>query len=594
MRPALFIFCLSWACGEADPASEPAPADAAGLEHDGAAGHLDAAAPRSDAGAEADATPDATPPDLTEAVFDETHLIEVAVELDPADWETLRNQARGDLDRRGADCLSQPFPSPYDWFEGEVTVDGQRYEQVGVRKKGFFGSVSANRPSLKIRFDKYVEQTHEGLTRLTLNNVRQDPSLMRTCLSYDLFRRVGAPTPRCNFAHLTVNGEDYGVFVHVEALKKPFLRRHFADDEGNLYEGTLSDFRDGWSGTIEQKTNESTPDRRVIEALTQAAEAPDDELLEALDAVMDLDAFITFWATEVLVAHWDGYAGNTNNFWFYDDPQRGVVFIPWGPDATFQPPRLLFEGRRAPDAVLAIGVLTRRLYLHPEGQARYLDRVQRVLAEHWSAERMRGQIERWTALVTPALAPWQAGPHAGAVAELRAWIEGQPGRVLGAIISGPEPWDVPLRGDFCLVEAGPLSGGFDTTWGSWPTRDAFQTGEGSWDGALWDRPFEVTQVGAAAGIGERGEAMLLIPARLEGERLVFLYVGMKPEDLAVGTLGADDFECTVNEVNLEGGGFSPLASCPAGELVFEQAARRPGAPVRGRFDLQLYASPPAQ
>ena len=136
--------------------------------------------------------PDAAGPDLTEAVFDKTHLIDVAIEIDEDDYEQLRDQGRTGLDRRGADCLDAPFPSPYSWFSARVTVDGATYENVGIRKKGFFGSLSRSKPSFKIRFDKFVEdQTHESLTRLTLNNSRQDPSLFRTCLAYDVFTRAG-------------------------------------------------------------------------------------------------------------------------------------------------------------------------------------------------------------------------------------------------------------------------------------------------------------------------------------------------------------------------------------------------------------------
>ena len=192
-------------------------------------------------------------PDLTEAVYDRSRLLEVEVELAPSDWEALRLQDRSDLGL-GEDCLppDAPFPSPFTWFTGTVTVDGEAFEDVGVRKKGFFGSLSTERPSLKIRFDKFVEdQTFEDVKRLTLNNSQQDPSLVRQCLAYDMFSSVGVPTPRCNFAHVVVNGTDMGVFVNVESIKKPFIRRHFDDPEGNLYEGTLSDFRDDWTGTIQ-------------------------------------------------------------------------------------------------------------------------------------------------------------------------------------------------------------------------------------------------------------------------------------------------------------------------------------------------------
>ena len=67
-------------------------------------------------------------------------------------------------------------------------LDGEIVEEVGVRKKGFLGSMDTERPSLKIKFGEYVEgQELQGLKRMTLNNSRQDPSLLRQCLAYGLF-----------------------------------------------------------------------------------------------------------------------------------------------------------------------------------------------------------------------------------------------------------------------------------------------------------------------------------------------------------------------------------------------------------------------
>ena len=79
-----------------------------------------------------------------------------------------------------------------------------------------------------------IAQIH-GTRRFTLNNAKQDPSLIRQCLGFALFAQAGVPAPRCNFAHVTVNGHDLGIYANVEEVRKPMLARHFADDDGNLY-----------------------------------------------------------------------------------------------------------------------------------------------------------------------------------------------------------------------------------------------------------------------------------------------------------------------------------------------------------------------
>ena len=69
--------------------------------------------------------------------------------------------------------------------------------------------------------------------------------------------------------------------------------------------------------------------------MVAALQDPSDAGLKALGETVDLDRFLSFWATEVLVGHWDGYAGDRNNYHFYREPDGPFVFIPWGADDTF-------------------------------------------------------------------------------------------------------------------------------------------------------------------------------------------------------------------------------------------------------------------
>lgn len=541
-----------------------------------------------------DAGPDAGPdvPQPDPAVFDPDHLVEVAVEIDPADWDALRVQSRGELDFAGPGCLDEPFPSPYDWFPARVTVDGAVYDDVAIRKKGFYGSVSASRPSVKIRFDKYVDgQTHRGLTRLTLNNGRQDDSRLRTCLAYGVFAAHGLPAPRCNFARLTVNGVALGVFAHVESLKAPFLAAHFDDPSGWLYEGTLSDFRPEWRGTIEQKNHEDAPRTASIDRVIAALDAPDDGLLEALDAALDLDAFFTFWATEALVGHWDGYSGNTNNFWFYEHPADGRIrFIPWGPDASFQPPYLFFENRRGPHSVFAIGAIARRLYLHPEGRARYIARMGELVAG-WDPAALDAEIDRMQALIEPALMPAERDQQAQAVAELRRYVEAKGEAIRRELDAGGAGWALPLRSSLCTAPVGVLEGTFETTWGSWPAPNVFEAGAGTFGGTLYGQSPAPVQVGSASGLDD-GRAALIVGQLFADGAITFVYLGAAPARFTPGAHLLDDsIACFYSFFDRATGQTARIATCETGELEFEAIEQSAGAPVRGRFRLGLWGRP---
>jgi hypothetical protein len=412
-------------------------------------------------------TPPVPGPDY-DALFDPDRLLDVAIEMRPADWDVLRLQARTFAGLFGtSECLTEPRPSPYTYFPADVRVDGQRVASVGVRKKGLLGSVNSVTPGLKIKFDAYVPgQRLAGMSLMTLNNLAQDPSRVRQCLAYGLFGRAGLPAPRCSFARVTVNDRVLGVYAHVESIKKPFLARHFSGTGGNLYEGALSDFRPDWVATFERDTNTSDPDRSDLDGLVAALETDDAHLLAALETVVDLPAFFDFWAMEVLTGHWDGYAANRNNFYVYRDPGSGrFTFIPWGIDATFRD-----NARQRPDgatpvtSVAVTGRLAYRLYRHPEGRRRYLARLEALLADVWDEPSILAEVDRMVALVRPGIPGASAADFERDVATLRDFVTRRRAAIGAELGIGGIDWPFPESGAPCRQTVGHFHAPFTMPW----------------------------------------------------------------------------------------------------------------------------------
>ena len=69
--------------------------------------------------------------------------------------------------------------------------------------------------------------------------------------------------------------------------RSPFLTRHFNNAEGNLYEGTVSDFTPDFRGTFEKKTNKDADEWSDIDAVVAALQDPSDGGLEALAKAVD-------------------------------------------------------------------------------------------------------------------------------------------------------------------------------------------------------------------------------------------------------------------------------------------------------------------
>jgi hypothetical protein len=392
----------------------------------------------------------ALPADQSEFMFDPDRLLEIGIRIDLADWDTLRVQ-ENDIFALLADpeCGNAPWNDPYTFFPSEVTVDGQTLGNVAVRKKGFQGSLDDVKPSLKVKFDHFVGgQQLNSMDRLTLNNNKQDPSHVKQCLAYKLLREAGIRAPRCNFAHLTVTTLDGPVestavdalYTHVESIKDPFLRRNFGSDMGRLYEGTLSDF---WTGsfrnTIEPKTLLAAADTSEIDALVAVLEddgLSDPARLAAIEALVDVDDFLTFWAGEGMIGHWDGYADDQNNFWFYVDPADGLIrFVPWGTDDTFGRGNTL-PGRTGDpthaQAIVPRAALPRRLYEIASSRSQYLARLQLLMDTVWDEASLHAEIDRIEALVTPI-----AGNLSAALAPVRTWVDAHRSSVQAEIDSSP-------------------------------------------------------------------------------------------------------------------------------------------------------------
>ena len=321
--------------------------------------------------------------DPTDGVsFDPNYIVCIKVTMDPHDFERLAEETRfdgagNDFEQIWPDC-SQPWPSAYNWYQADIEIDGVSLSDVGIRKKGFVGSQFSPVPALKIKTDKYVKDQFLGDTeRITLNNNGGVIPRMAACLTYQVFAAAGYPAPRCNMANVMVNGQPKGPYVHIEAIKKRFLRRTFGDNTGSLYEGTHTDFVEAWLPRWECKTSDTDTSYAPLAGVTQALQKPDDELVNALSSVLNIDRYITFWALEALVNHLDGYGADRNNFYVYFDPTDAdrAVFIPWGADKTFL-------GDFSLDGYLTAD-LPRRLSHIPAIATRMENELERLLDEVW-------------------------------------------------------------------------------------------------------------------------------------------------------------------------------------------------------------------
>ena len=121
-----------------------------------------------------------------------------------------------------------------------VIIDNKAVRNVAIRGKGntslsTVSSMGSQRYSFKIEFDHYDSgKTYKGLDKLCLNNLIQDNTYMKDYLAYQLMAEFGVDAPLCSYAWVTVNGEDWGLYLAVEAVEDSFMEREY-NGEGDLY-----------------------------------------------------------------------------------------------------------------------------------------------------------------------------------------------------------------------------------------------------------------------------------------------------------------------------------------------------------------------
>lgn len=132
-----------------------------------------------------------------------------------------------------------------------LVIDGETARNAAIRAKGntSLTSVAAygnDRYSFKVEFDRYDSgSTYYGLDKLSLNNLIQDNTCMKDFLVYQLMERFGAAAPKCSYASITVNGENWGLYLAVEGVEDAFLQRNYGSSHGNLYKPDSMSFGGG-------------------------------------------------------------------------------------------------------------------------------------------------------------------------------------------------------------------------------------------------------------------------------------------------------------------------------------------------------------
>jgi hypothetical protein len=417
-----------------------------------------------------------------------TNLWRIAIEIAPADVETLRGYAWNGWGGRRPEQRPEVLAT--------VREGGAVYTNVAIHLKGAAGSFRPidDKPALTLNFSKHVPgQKFHGYSKISLNNSVQDPSFISEVICRELFDAAGVPVPRADHATVVLNKRDLGLYVLTEGWGKPFLKRYFKNVSGNLYDGG---FLQEITGELDTNSGDNPSDRSDLDRLAAAAGEPNGaRRRELLTASLDIDRFYSMIAMEIITCHWDGYALNRNNFRvFHDAEANRMVFMPHGLDQMFGVMRSSPESPIDPPMQ---GLDARAVLTMPGGYERYLQRVGELRTNIFIEAKLTNRVHEIARRIRPTLAayaPDLAEEHDRRVADLNQRIVDRARSISEQLAEPHEPIAFDADGVFSSFEWKPRTSGrrqsvvdFDRTEKDGQNLLRIKTGPGGGSGAWFAR-----------------------------------------------------------------------------------------------------------
>ena len=257
-------------------------------------------------------------------ILDNESVIDIYIDIDDADLEDMRK-----------------YPENEEYHSADITVDGVKIENAGIRTKGnmtlrSIASSESERYSYRIKFNKYVKgQKLLGLDELCLNSGYSDPSYMREYLHYKALRELGMNVPYTAFCNVYINGELSGFYLAVEGLDSTFLKEEFGENykNGNFYkmeEGSTLEYKqDENYSYAELKSGDDTDLSSFKEFVKNLNEVTDGEKGN-IESFLNVESALKYFASNIVLCNYDSYQGSQHhNFYLYEDENGVFTVVPW-------------------------------------------------------------------------------------------------------------------------------------------------------------------------------------------------------------------------------------------------------------------------
>lgn len=278
-----------------------------------------------------------TLPDFGPAFLQE-EVASVFIQMDPDSAAALFD----DVDY----AASHEWPATFIYQSSQGT---DTLQNVGFRLRGNT-SLTGEKKSFKVDFNAFESGQHfHGLQKMNLNGEKNDVSLVRSALGWHILRQMGLAGARTSHVRLYLNGEYRGLYLNTEHFDDAFVDTYIDNGNGNLYKclwpadlaylSPNSDdykFEVGGRRTYELKTNTAPDNYTDLSQFIDVLNNSDQDFACAIRGEFNVPDYLKILALDVLMANWDNYAMNKNNYYLYHNQKTdNFDYLAYDLDNTF-------------------------------------------------------------------------------------------------------------------------------------------------------------------------------------------------------------------------------------------------------------------
>lgn len=238
------------------------------------------------------------------------------------------------------------------YVEATITIDGEVFENVGLRVKGnnslrLVERYGLTRYSMKIEFDHYNKDlNYYGLDKMSLDCSFQDNSYLKNYMTYQMMSFMEVPSSLCSYTWVTINDKDWGLFLVIEEVEEAFVKRNFGKNYGKLYKPGyrslddenadialkyIGDDVENYNNIFNNARFDITLEdkKRLIEAI---------KILDSgknLETAVNIDEVLAYFVVQVFVVNMDSYLGRTGHNYFLYEEDGIMTMIPWDYNLAF-------------------------------------------------------------------------------------------------------------------------------------------------------------------------------------------------------------------------------------------------------------------